>query len=164
MRKITINLDPKSIDKAIKELQEYKRDLKSKINELVEELTYRGEEIAKIEVKAMDAVYTGELERSIKGYFSHSTGVGIIEAGAPYAVYVEFGTGVVGEGSPHPDIRASGWVYDINNHGEEGWVYFNERDGKLHWTKGFKSRPFMYNTAQQLEKECSRIAREVFSR
>lgn len=129
---------------------------------LFEALIDYGVEVAKAQVREMDAFYTGELESSIEGYFSPAMKVGIIRAGAPYAVYVEFGTGVVGQGSPHP--APAGWRYDVNNHGEAGWWYFNDRDQKWHWTKGIESRPFMYNTARELERECGRIAREVFGR
>jgi hypothetical protein len=162
MRKISIGLSTKEIDRAIRELEQYKRELRAKINLLVEALTDRGVEIAKAEVRELGAVYTGDLESSIVGYFSPSVGVGIIKAGAVYAVYVEFGTGVVGQRSPHPS--PAGWRYDVNNHGELGWWYFNDRDGRWHWTQGFRSRPFMYNTAQELERECARIAKEVFGR
>jgi hypothetical protein len=58
-----------------------------------------------------------------------------------YAMYVEFGTGIVGSEHPHP----MPWAYDINNHGEEGWKYIG-KDGKLHWTAGQESKPFMYES------------------
>lgn len=162
MRKISFGLSVKEIDRAIKEVEKYKSELNAKISLLIETLTDYGVEIAKVQVQQLGAWYTGELESSISGYFSPSTGVGIIKAGAPYAVYVEFGTGVVGAGSPHP--APAGWQYDVNDHGESGWWYYNDRDGKMHWTKGMQSRPFMYNTARELEQECVRIAKEVFSR
>lgn len=162
MRKISFGLSVKEINRAIREVEKYKAELNTKVSMLIEALTDYGVEIAKVQVRQLGAWYTGELESSISGYFSPSTGVGIIKAGAPYAVYVEFGTGVVGAGSPHP--APAGWRYDVNAHGESGWWYYNDRDGKMHWTKGMPSRPFMYNTARELEQECVKIAKEVFSR
>ena len=162
MRKISFGLSTKEINRAIREVEKYKAELNTKVSMLIEALTDYGVEIAKVQVRQLGAWYTGELESSISGYFSPSTGVGIIKAGAPYAVYVEFGTGVVGAGSPHP--APAGWRYDVNAHGESGWWYYNDRDGKMHWTKGMPSRPFMYNTARELEQECVKIAKEVFSR
>ena len=79
----------------------------------------------------------------------HSGNYGYVKCKCGYAVYVEFGTGVVGSRKPHPDISIAGWKYDVNGHGELGWWY-RGKDGTLYWTKGFESRPFMYNTAQQL--------------
>lgn len=159
---IRFTLDRKEIDRAIRELKQFKTEFLKKCNQLVQELTELGVDIAKVEVTQLDAVYTGELRNSIEGYFSPTTGVGIIKAGAYYAVYVEFGTGVVGKGSPHPN--PDGYQYDVNEHGDEGWVYYDDDSGQFRWTKGFKSRPFMYNTARQLEKECKKIATEVFGK
>lgn len=162
MPKFKINLNPREIDRLIKDIKQYKRELTEKVNLLIGELTDYGVEVAKAQVRELGAWYTGELESSIEGYFSPSVGVGIIKAGAPYAVYVEFGTGVVGKSQPHPS--PDGWRYDINEHGESGWWYFNDYTGHPQWTKGIPSRPFMYNTARELENACERIAREVFGR
>ena len=150
------------IDRAIKDVQKFKKEFLAKCNQLVKVLTDEGAEIARIKVVELDAVYTGELKNSIEGYYSPISNVGIIKAGTYYAAYVEFGTGVVGSQSPHPNPQ--GWQYDINAHGDKGWIYYDDENGQFRWTKGFKSRPFMYNTARQLEKECKTIAKEVFGR
>lgn len=157
---IKFKLSESEIDRAIKEVRQFKKEFLQKCNELVAALTDYGVEVAKVKVAELDAVYTGELMNSIDGYYSPTFNVGIIKAGAYYAAYVEFGTGVVGSRSPHPN--PDGWAYDVNSHGDEGWVYYDDETGNFRWTKGFKSRPFMYNTARQLEKDCERIAREVF--
>ncbi len=162
MRKTVISctLDTNDIKRAVNELKAYKAQFLERCNQLVEALTDYGVEVAKVQVSQLDAVYTGELMNSIEGYFSPTTQVGIIKAGAYYAAYVEFGTGVVGSRSPHPNPQ--GWQYDVNAHGDEGWVYYDDDSGKFRWTKGFKSRPFMYNTAREIEKNCAKIAKEVF--
>lgn len=162
MPKFKINLNPREIDRLIKDIKQYKRELTEKVNLLIGELTDYGVQVAKAQVRELGAWYTGELESSIEGYFSPSVGVGIIKAGAPYAVYVEFGTGIVGKSQPHPS--PDDWRYDINEHGESGWWYFNDNTGRMQWTKGMPSRPFMYNTARKLENDCRIIAREVFNR
>ena len=157
---IRFSLDTNDIDRAIKELKLFKTQFIEKCNRLVETLTDTGVEVARVEVQRLDAWYTGELMNSIDSYYSPTYNVGIIKAGAYYAAYVEFGTGVVGSQSPHPDPQD--WQYDVNNHGDKGWVYYDDYSGKFRWTKGFKSRPFMYNTARQLERDCKKIAEEVF--
>lgn len=76
-----------------------------------------------------------------------------------YAMFIEYGTGVVGESSPHPWASKYGWEYDVNEHGESGWwyptskednnptKYFSESSGIWKaWTRGQASRPFMYDT------------------
>ena len=159
---IQFKLNLRDIDRAIKEVKQFKTEFLEKCNRLIEALTDRGEEVAKVQVAQLDAVFTGELMNSIEGYYSPTYNVGIIKAGAYYAAYVEFGTGVVGKSSPHPNPE--GWQYDVNNHGDSGWVYYDEDSGGFRWTKGFKSRPFMYNTARELERECKKIAEGVFGK
>jgi len=153
--KIQMKLTTRSIEDAIREVKEYKRELNDRVKALIKELVDKGVEIAKAQVRELGAVYTGELEESITGFFDEETGLGIIRTDCPYAIYVEFGTGVVGERNPHPE-PIEGWQYDVNEHGDKGWWYFNERDQKWHWTKGMVSRPFMYNTLQLLRAEAEK--------
>jgi hypothetical protein len=155
MAKIQMKLTTRSIEDAIREVKEYKRKLNDRVKALIRELVDNGVEIAKAQVRELGAVYTGELEESITGFFDEETGLGIIRTDCPYAIYVEFGTGVVGERNPHPE-PIEGWQYDVNEHGDKGWWYFNERDQKWHWTKGMVSRPFMYNTLQLLRAEAEK--------
>ncbi|HHZ02041.1 MAG TPA: HK97 gp10 family phage protein [Tissierellia bacterium] len=155
MAKIQMKLTTRSIEDAIKEVKEYKRKLNDRVKALIRELVDKGVEIAKAQVRDLGAVYTGQLEESITGFFDEETGLGIIRTDCPYAIYVEFGTGVVGERNPHPE-PIEGWQYDVNEHGDKGWWYFNERDQKWHWTKGMVSRPFMYNTLQLLRAEAEK--------
>ena len=161
-KKITFGLSVKGVQEAIKQVEAYKQDLNRKCQLLVQALTDQGVDIAKVNVRTLGAFYTGELETSINGYYSPSLGTGIIYAGAWYAVYVEFGTGIRGSEAPHSLSGKTGWYYDANNHGESGWVYFNERDGSYHWTDGMPSRPFMYETGIELELICEKIVKAVF--
>lgn len=155
MTKIKMRLTSRSIEEAIREVKQYKQQLDERVKALIRALVDKGVEIAKVQVRELGAVYTGQLEASITGFFDEETGIGIIRTDCPYAVYVEFGTGVVGQRNPHPE-PIEGWEYDINKHGDAGWWYFNERDQKWHWTKGMESRPFMYNTLQILKAEAEK--------
>lgn len=159
-KKISFTLSEPSIRQAIIEVETYERELKQKLAELGRRLMEEGVEVAKMKVAAMDAVFTGQLMDSIRGYYSPSQHVAIIRAGIWYAAFVEYGTGVEGERSPHPEPE--GWAYDVNGHGDEGWVYLNDNDSKFHRTTGEPARPFMYETARHLEEVCADIAREVF--
>lgn len=91
--------------------------------------------------------YPAELEASIQ-YERVSDNKLIVSADAGFAAYVEFGTGIVGAGSPHPEASEKGVKYDRNKHGERGWVYF--KNDKFRRTRGQTSKPFMYETAQQI--------------
>lgn len=78
-----------------------------------------------------------------------------MQVDSDHACYVEFGTGIVGADSPHPKP----WAYDINGHGEDGWQYLGD-DGRLHWTMGSESRPFMYNTWLWATRSATQIVRK----
>jgi hypothetical protein len=162
VKQISFGLSVKEVNEAIKQVEAYKKELTVKCQLLIEALTSQGVDIAKFHVRDLGAFYTGELESSIGGYYSPSLGVGIIYAGSWYAIYVCMGTGIAGQQSPHPLASEAGYVYDVNNHGEEGWVYFNDRDGRYHWTTGMPSRPFMYLTVKELDTICEKVAKQVF--
>jgi len=166
--KITVNLS--NIDAALKQLDDYIKSLETKTSALVKRLVDDGVSIAKAQVIDLGAFETFELSSSIDGMMYVKGDKGVIFTNCPYAAYVEFGTGVVGKGSPHPKFP---WAYDINNHGEDGWWYPTDEtdpnphkhtyNGQLYaWTKGMPSRPFMYNTSIELKDKLAQIAREVF--
>lgn len=160
---ITFNLSVSSVKAAIKDLEDYKKDLANKCNMLSQKLAEKGVEIAKLKIGEYDAIYTGELLTSInceQGAVVQDGAKWIVYTNCPWAKFVEFGTGIVGSKSPHHDTSIIGWKYDVNEHGEEGWFYF--RDQKWHWTKGLPSRPFIYETAQDLREIVVYTAKEIF--
>lgn len=76
------------------------------------------------------------------------------------ATYLEYGTGIVGEFSPHPNPNSynGGWEYfvdspqkRINSAGEMGWYYSNEYRQRQ-WTSGIPSQPFYYQSAKDIKK------------
>jgi hypothetical protein len=159
--KITLTLDPQSINKATRQLRAYKKELRVKITMLMQRVVTEGAELAKAKVAQMDAIMYGDLIASIAGVYDPAAHLGIIYAGAPHAVYVEYGTGVVGAGSPHPE-PIPGWKYDSNNHGEDGWWYWSNADDNWHWTRGLPSRPFMWQTSRELPAIMAAAAKAVF--
>ena len=79
--------------------------------------------------------------------------------------YKEFGTGIVGSNNPHiSDILAKiGWKYDVNKHGEKGWIY-PKADGSFGWTKGISAQKKFYNAIKNMEREFQNIAIEEFKK
>lgn len=163
LRTITMTLDADSIENAINEIEIFKDDLLNALNELVRYVTEeKGVNIARMYIAQYPAVDTGFLSDSIDSEYSN--GSGRIYAGAYYAAFVEYGTGIIGANNPHPE--PIGWSYDVNGHGMAGWMY-PMKDGpqsnawspdgrkaagvKLAWTRGMPARPFMYSTMRELE-------------
>lgn len=163
---ISMGLSTESIDNAIREIRKLRSDLKRCCNELVQVLTEEGVTIAKMNVMSMNAVLTGDLEESIRGVFNSHTGTGVIFTNVPYALYVEFGTGIVGEANAHDGDTDIPWEYDVNDHGDSGWWYYASIDGiaKFRWTKGMPARPYMYNTLRWLQDNYPDWADAAFSK
>lgn len=150
IKRIDMRLESGSIEKAIQEVKKFQKELEDGMNDLIRQLTETGQQVARIQVVMMDAVYSGDLESNIDGIYNPDSHVGIIRAGVPYAFFVEFGTGYVGATSAqHPWHSEVGWEHDVHDHGPEGWMY--AKNGHWFRTRGQPARPFMYNTMRTLE-------------
>lgn len=150
--KIKMTLTSKSIDETIKEIERYKNKLLKQCKQFSELLALEGVEIAQAKIVETDAIESGQLFDSLKteqGKESNSMFTFLVYTDCPWAKYVEFGTGYKGMNSPHPNTSIVGWKYDINEHGEKGWFYY--KNDRWNWTKGMISRPFMFETAIDLQ-------------
>ena len=158
MHKITVSLG--NIDDAIRQIEEYEKKVQEKIKEFLTRLLEDGANIAKAKIIELKAVESSELQDSFQYTLYKEGNKGIIFTDCSHACFVEFGTGVRGSASPHPTLP---WAYDSNGHGEDGWYYYDTKQGRVRFTQGMPSRPFMYETARELEQKAVEIAREVFS-
>lgn len=179
-RSIDISLNRSSLDRAIREIRECQRQLTEAMNALVQELADQGAQVAKMQVASFEAVDSGKLLHSIYGYYDPDSRIGYVIAGAAHAFYVEYGTGPVGESSPHPEAGKAGWDYNIGPNifetkdGRVGWIYKSGSDdtfsddelsggGAWVFTSGQPSRPFMYNTLVWLEEAAEALGRKILS-
>lgn len=158
----------KSIDNAIREIEKYKDSLEFKARLIAERLSEIGVEIARVQIADLDAIFTGELLASIHNeYVTSEKGSAVfsVVANSKYAIFVEMGTGVVGASHPYPGklpaVYAQGKTIRQLADGRIGWFYKAD-NGEWYFTEGMPSRPFMYNTARELETKIVSVAREVF--
>lgn len=79
--------------------------------------------------------------------------------------YKEYGTGIVGSQNPHvaEALASIGWKYDVNEHGEKGWVY-PKGDGTFGWTKGQPASKKFWQALQKAEEIFPEIGREELLR
>lgn len=161
LKKIDVELTEKSIERAIRIVEDIEYRLSPAMMHLIEKLAEKGVEIAKANliffvhgfsgsdlsegVNEFAAYSTGRLSESIH-YTMESDGATITagegaiggDGQTSYAMYVEFGTGAYGDNpGNHPN----------------GWYYFNRDDGRWHHTYGMIPRPFMHNTYEELIQE-----------
>ena len=158
---IDIELTPESIQHAIYMINSLRNRLASSLSELARRLTEEhGVYVAAMYIAQYHAIDTGAMRDSLRGQYSKASHEGVISSDSPYAVYVEFGTGIEGKNNEHPMTGELGIEYDKNNHDAGGWWYPSEKGWykpsnggpMLAWTKGMPSRPFMYRTLRELER------------
>ena len=169
------DLSVSGIEKLKKELMNYRdKILPQKVELLAKTLAEKGVIIAQANVAKLDAIFTGELLSSIykkNGGVSKNTAIFYVVCDSDHAVYVEFGTGQIGEEAPYPYPLPNGvsWSYNTGNTifevtpGQYGWFYPG-KDGKWYFTQGMPSRPFMYETSLELQELIVKTAKEVFGK
>lgn len=161
-----------SVQNAIKALQSYQDNLTYKCQLLAEKLAEKGVEIARVQISDLDAVFTSELLQSVHSEYKGSVkggGVWAVVADSKHAAFVEFGTGIIGKANPYKGTLPEGvdWQYASGKtirqlaDGRYGWFY-KGKDGNWYFTEGMPSRPFMYNTANELRSIIVSTAKEVF--
>ena len=163
MLKLSATLSSKSLNDLLKQVGKYREKVENAGPKITRVLTEAGVSIAKDNASYMNIYDSGELVNGIVaeyvGAYGVETAKGKVHSTARHSAFCEFGTGVVGKGSQHPDPMP-GWVYDVNEHGEDGWWYYDDQ-GEKRWTKGMPSRPYMYDTARMLRNMIEPVAKEV---
>jgi len=130
--------------KSIKKAEDIFGKLSKEIDKAIDDaLLETGKEIEKHAHKSLSeyGIGSGEVASSLELKTSNES-IELI-ATSDHADFVEFGTGIKGSENPHP--KPTGWTYDVNNHGDSGWVYC-DANNNFHWTAGTESRPFMYKS------------------
>lgn len=124
-------LDLRTVDKALKQIEEYQK----KVRELIPVFLKRCAEAVRdlANQKLTGYGYSGELISEIQNSWSideSKDGVVTLINSHDKAVYIEFGTGIVGSGKSHEMASESGYKYDYNGHGEKGWRFIRFADGE----------------------------------
>lgn len=163
MKKITLTLDKASIDRAIREVEDYEKWVQEKAKLLCEKLAIFGAQEAS--VRFASAMYDGtndsaiDVEQSEKGW--------TITASGQAVAFVEFGAGVYHNPSePYPIPRPPG-IVGIGEYGKgygkrKMWGYYDE-GGQLVLTRGNAAVMPMWYATQEMRNKLLEIAREVFA-
>lgn len=164
MPKINFNLSKESINEARRKIKEVLKvqDNEEYINDVLEQAKqYAIEKLNDMRIYG-DTDYANLLDGLEIQKYNKATKTASIRVGE-IGVYVEFGTGIKGQQSPHGLM--SSMSYDAHGHGDAGWWYpttesdpnpykWTDPNGVLRaWTKGMPSRPFMYETMLWLQEK-----------
>lgn len=174
LKTIKINMfQSGALKTAIQEVRTFSSQLKEGLDALCKTLLDEGVNVAKAQLMAFPAIDTGALMASIgHGAYDPGSGTGYIYAGAYYAFYVEYGTGLRGAENPHPNVGGGGGskfavlsrdgqkTYEGYNEERLGWYYYGD-DGGWHYTEGMPARPFMFNTMMTLKDRAEQGGAQV---
>lgn len=165
-----IVIDLAHLDVAIKELEDYKKSIKTKLKILEERLAIYGANIARVSFS--NAMYAGDndVEVSVEK-IKYGKGYKIVAKGQA-VVFIEFGTGIINP--EHPQSAEFGFAHGTYGKGKgknpKGWVYVGSqgnagqrvRDG-VYRTMGNPPSRSMYEASKSMAKEIENLAREVFN-
>lgn len=169
-RVIQIGLSEQEVDRAIKELAEYKRDFLKKVHIFRERVAARIASEAQTGFNgavADDLVNGGKKFAKVNVTVDDNSLITTVIASGEDVFWVEFGTGVYHNGtagsSPHP--RGAELGFTIGGYGKglgknKTWGYYE--DGKLQLTRGTPAIMPMEKAFLSVCNEISEIAREVF--
>ena len=100
-----------------------------------------------------------------KTEFNGSKAIGGFETTDVIDTYKEYGTGITGANNPHLSeiLSKIGWKYDVNSHGEKGWVY-PKGDGTFGWTKGIPAQKKFYQACKRVEEKFNDVVVEEIAK
>ena len=160
--KITIDpFDPKSIQKAIDQLEQYKNDFLAKERIFVKRLAEIGVSVASTGFATAD--YDGE--NDVQVTMTHSGTTATVIAYGETVGFIEFGTGV-----KFPEWDNTGMEYTPPKHGTygkgygarpKGW-FFKQGEGAAQHTYGNHPAEAMRTARDVMIERVTQIAREVW--
>ena len=157
-----MRLSESSVAQAAAKVRSYAESLEGKCSRLCEELAAIGVEAAVATVRKD----TGALAGTIR-YEQEGPSEFLVVCDGEYAAFVEFGTGVVGQGT-YPGGLPASWGYDERRtpaaHDPDDptrWFY-RDADGNVRSTRGQTANAFMATAAEEMRQSVLSVAREVF--
>ena len=168
---IRFKLDEKDIDRAIREVSQFKKDFLAKVDAYRKRVADELANIASLKFGSatMEHTVMGATRKpNVSVSVSERGNVSVVVADGEDAVWCEFGAGVYYNGSvgssPNPYGKDIGFT--IGSYGKgygkgKAWGYYDD-DGELVITRGTPASMPMYNAAKEITRKAIEIAREVF--
>ena len=159
-RTINVDLDPASINAAIRHIRDYQEWISRKADELTRRLAEIGAGEARVGFTG--AMYDGDND-TVVTVEPNGNGYSIIASGHA-VLFIEFGAGITyGYGHPDPEVEGvqmGPGTYPTESiywAAPEGWYYANDKH-----TYGNPPSMAMYNAANDMRDKVQELAREVF--
>lgn len=167
-KKISISLSHKSIENAIKELNQYKEDLRRKNDEFVKRLAELGMPVINqnISAAAGDSDKSHNTYIKVNSFGDYSQATLIVEGRD--ILFIEFGAGVHFNGSagssPHPKGQEFGYTIGSygKGHGKNDFWYYYADTGEAVRSYGTEATMPVYRASVEIIQNIRKIAKEVF--
>lgn len=166
MKQIKFFLSQKSIQSAIKQVEEYKKSLPSKCELLVRLLAEHGMSVSKAIIE--QHIFSGQTLNSIRIENRSDSGITrmsiVVESDA--ILFLEFGSGILYSGTVNPKSAELGMgpgTYPGEGHWDDpnGWWYLGD-DGEYHHSFGIEAAMPMYRATMDIVRNVGTIAKAVF--
>lgn len=168
---ISFGLSEQGIDRAIKELAQYKKDFQRKCDLLRERVAERIAWSASrgFSVALGDDLIGEEAPRpNVHVTVQHGGNISVVFAEGKDAAFIEFGTGVYSNtsagSSPHPKGQELGLTigsYGVGYGKQRVWGYRDEA-GEIHLSRGVPAAMPMYHAVQDAVNVIADLVREIF--
>jgi hypothetical protein len=158
-----IHIDPtseNSLKMAAKQVREYQKRFEEKQIEFVRKLAEVGAEVAKAKFDAALAGYDGSQEPIQVSVSQDGKNAEIIASGQT-VTFLEFGAGIT-----HPEHSTHMFQHGTYGKGygnRRFWVFYDENKNKVK-TSGNDPAEAMTGAIQEMSRQATEIAREVFGR
>lgn len=153
---IDVELSEESINNAIRQIEDYTKDLKAKASQLVNDVATQVEQYAAYELSFH--VWTGETLASLRTKYKFGDMTARVLVGGA-AVWLEFGTGVVTNNS-----SVGGYVHPKGAElGVCGLGTYGQGHGAEPNFKGIPATLFMWNSAQTARQDIPWLARRIWA-
>lgn len=174
MTKKTIRINALSIygyQKAIQELNEYKKWLNDKAHELqnrIAEIIVNQAQPIFDSAVADDLISMGARTGNVQVSYDDRGKITVVIADGKDAIFMEFGAGVYHNGAvgTSPNPWGADFGFTIGSYGENGkrnvWGYKGP-DGEIYLTHGVPASMPLYNAVQSVLHNLNAIAKEVFN-
>lgn len=172
-RRVTIHIQPDEIDRAIRELNDWKKWVETKTKEFLKALADEGVTVASVNFKK--AVYDGDNDVRCKIEKRDENTMAVMAIGRT-VLFIEFGTGVKYP-DDHPEaakhgMERGGYGYHLGKN-PGGWRYKGKKGtngvritkgkhkGEIH-TYGNPANRCLYDSMKELEDRFVEIARRIY--
>lgn len=167
---IKIDLDTRSINKALRELEKFKQEILDKEKQFLKALAEIG--VQEASIRFTTAIYDGINDVTVT--LDDFDGGYVIKAEGAAVAFIEFGSGVYhNAGEPYPNPRPDG-IVGIGEFGKgrgkrRAWYYKGEpgtngevqKNGVVK-TRGNPAAMPMWYASEEMKRSILQIAREVF--